>query len=95
MAGRNIKIELELPEFEKELNITVTLQRDGEVLSCTSSSQGGIKSKSPVEDTPKVCKSTSGDVSQGWKQSAEPSHKSTPTVSATPLTGGNMMNINF
>ena len=93
MAGRNIKIELELPEFEKELNITVTLQRDGEVLSCTSSSQEGIKSKSPVEDTPKVCKSTLDNQSQGWKQSAEPNY-STPTTS-TPLTGGNMMNINF
>ena len=40
--GRNIKIELELPEFEKELNISVTLRKDGEVL-CTSSTPTEIK----------------------------------------------------
>lgn len=93
MAGHNIKIELELPEFEKELNITVTLQRDGEVLSCTSSSPESIKSRSSVEDTPKVCKSPIESQGQGWKQSADTSFNSAPTT--TPLTGGNMMNINF
>lgn len=31
--SKNIKIELELPEFEKELNITVTLRKDGEAIT--------------------------------------------------------------
>lgn len=35
--NNNIKIELELPTFEKELNISVTLRKDGEVISTSSS----------------------------------------------------------
>ena len=33
----NIKIELELPEFEKELSISVVLKKDGEIVSTFSS----------------------------------------------------------
>ena len=33
-----IKIEFDLPEFEKELNISVTLRKDGEVITTSSSS---------------------------------------------------------
>lgn len=33
----NIKIELELPEFEKELSISVVLKKDGEIVSAFSS----------------------------------------------------------
>lgn len=36
--GKNIKIELELPEFEKDLTISVKLHRDGEAPTVTSSS---------------------------------------------------------
>ena len=36
-----IKIEFDLPEFEKELNISITLKKDGEVIT-TSSSLGGV-----------------------------------------------------
>ena len=99
MAGRNIKIELELPDFEKELNITVTLQRDGEVLSCTSStSPEGNKNiplveplenfGKPIIDTPRTCKQTPElEAGIGWKQDA----LSETTVSS----GNNMMNLNF
>lgn len=38
--SKSIKIELELPEFEKELNISVTLKRDGEELTCSSHPEG-------------------------------------------------------
>ena len=38
-----IKIEFDLPEFEKELNISVTLKKDGEVITTTSSSSKEIK----------------------------------------------------
>lgn len=38
-----IKIEFDLPEFEKELNISITLKKDGEVIT-TSSSLGGVNS---------------------------------------------------
>lgn len=40
--ARNIKIELELPEFEKELNVSITLKRDGEVTTVASSPATGI-----------------------------------------------------
>lgn len=91
MAGRNIKIELELPDFEKELNITVTLQRDGEVLSCTSSSSEEINGRGNIlsQDT-QTCK-VQEDCGNAWKQSA-------PPISSTPKPfygGGNMMDINF
>lgn len=93
MSGRNIKIELELPDFEKELNITVMLQRDGEVLRCTSSTSGDtedILSKKnsrpePLENfgKPVTAKQsvTDIDTGNGWKQEAS--------------SGNNMMNLSF
>lgn len=35
--SNNIKIELELPNFEKELSITVTLRKDGEAINVSPS----------------------------------------------------------
>lgn len=35
--NNNIKIELELPEFEKELSISIILKKDGEIVSTFSS----------------------------------------------------------
>ena len=37
-----IKINLELPEFDKELSISVTLRKDGEVIKTSSSSPGVV-----------------------------------------------------
>lgn len=37
-----IKLNLELPEFEKELSVSVTLRKDGEVIHTSSSSPGVI-----------------------------------------------------
>jgi hypothetical protein len=90
MAGNNIKIELELPDFEKELNITVTLQRDGEVLKCTSSTSGGIKENiEPLENfgAPVQRQSVRDDSGNGWKQKEE--------INSSMGSGGNMMNLNF
>lgn len=53
-----IKIQLELPEFEKELNVSVTLKKDGEVITTSSSS-------------PEV-KTEISDSGNAWKQFAEP-----------------------
>ena len=44
--NRMIKIEFDLPEFEKELNVSVTLKKDGEVIA-TSSSLEGVKTELP------------------------------------------------
>lgn len=94
MAGRNIKIELELPEFEKELNITVTLQRDGEVLNCSTSSSSGDKQLPPCNDYQATfkqdIKAEKESAGNGWKQTPEPAPSSSSSFS-----GGNMMNINF
>ena len=103
MSGRNIKIELELPDFEKELNITVTLQRDGEVLSCTSSTSNEESGKyknvpleplenfgKPITETPKTCKQSvpMDSAGSGWKQDAL-------SESETVSSGNNFMNLNF
>lgn len=103
MSGRNIKIELELPDFEKELNITVTLQRDGEVLSCTSSTSNEESRKyksvpleplenfgKPIVETPKTCKQSipMDSAGSGWKQDAL-------SESETVSSGNNFMNLNF
>ena len=39
-----IKIEFDVPDFEKELNINVTLKRDGEVIFSSPSTSEKMKS---------------------------------------------------
>jgi hypothetical protein len=104
--ARNIKIELELPEFEKELNVSITLKRDGEVTTVTSSPATGI-----------LTEQSSGGA---WKQHIIDDHTSTvgmlgamgvpSAVGETPAmseaakprktkktnsSAGNMMDMNF
>ena len=50
-----IKIEFDLPEFEKELNVSVTLKKDGEVIA-TSSSLEGVKTELPCIGLPQFIK---------------------------------------
>lgn len=45
-----IKLEIDIPEFEKELNINVTIHRDGEVLYSTSSPSVGNTEKRLEKD---------------------------------------------
>lgn len=89
--ARNIKIELELPEFEKELNISVTLTKDGEGLKC-SSHPSGVKTNvsENVFSNPAPTTATSRELPQQWTQAKEV----IPTPPSTPA-GGNMMNMNF
>lgn len=61
--AKNIKIELELPEFEKELNVSITLKRDGEVTTVTSSPATGVLSEQ--------------DSGGAWKQHVIDDHSST------------------
>lgn len=62
-----LKIELDLPEFEKELNINITIKKDGEVVYSASSPSGNVKVKEMVkeEPTPKTKKKSSGKASGG------------------------------
>lgn len=48
--GRLLKIELELPEFEKELNINITIKKDGEVVYTASSPSGDVNVSEPKEE---------------------------------------------
>jgi hypothetical protein len=83
--GKNIKIELELPEFDKELAITVTLKRDGEVIKASSSPgvNVGINNCPPLPTAQPIPtqnippRQYDNGAGGGWKQ------------------GGNMMDINF
>lgn len=92
MIKTMIKIALELPEFEKELNISVTLKKDGEVIT-TSSSSPEVKAE-VSEEVWKQAPETI--VSSGWKQELE-EEKVTPSPKKTrsKKSGGNMMDISF
>lgn len=87
--GRNIKIELELPEFEKELIISVTLRKDGEVLNSSTSSfpTRDMNSEISNKPDPNISIYNHNNSSDLWKQKLN-SNKSTPT-------SGNMMDAKF
>ncbi len=88
--ARNIKIELELPEFEKELVVSVTLKRDGEITSISSSPEG-------VRETTSTESGTAWK--QGWGQSGldgeAKAPKKTTKKSTGTSSGSNMMDMNF
>lgn len=50
----NIKIELELPEFEKELSISVVLKKDGEIVTAFSSPSPEISTEKKEKKEPVV-----------------------------------------
>lgn len=81
--NRMIKIEFDLPEFEKELNVSVTLKKDGEVIA-TSSSLEGVKTELPWKQT------IEEQAIKEEKVTQEPIKKTRAKKS-----GGNMMDISF
>lgn len=88
-----IKFEIDLPEFEKELSINVTIHRDGEVVYTTTSSpsvekQPSTNLLSSLGSKPEQEKYISVD---GDKQKEEKPKKS----STTPRRGGNLMNLDI
>lgn len=87
-----IKFEIDLPEFEKELSINVTIHRDGEVVYTTTSSPSVDKSNntnllSSLGSKPEQEKCISVD--GGDKQKEEKPKK----ASTTSRRGGNLMNL--
>ena len=55
--SRLLKIKLDLPEFEKELNINITIKKDGEVVYTASSPSSNVEmidegEKEKKTDTP-------------------------------------------
>lgn len=99
-----IKFEIDLPEFEKELNISVTIRRDGEVIYNTSSpSTGGDAQKDNGKD--KATPSFIGEEMLGdeiIKPRKKTAKTSTVSKSVNPdevkkpkLSGGNFMGVDF
>jgi hypothetical protein len=83
-----IKLELDIPDFEKELNVNITLRKDGVVVDSVSTTSSSLKGDIPVP-TPKPEKQKNITTSI-----PKASAKVTPK-SVTPIGGGNMMNIDF
>lgn len=99
-----IKFEIDLPEFEKELNISVTIRRDGEVVYHTSSPSTGGDAQN-VEKSNRELET----VSKLGDEGAKPKRKSTKSAITTKPTnpelpneikkpksnGGNFMGMDF
>ena len=64
--SRVLKIELDIPEFEKELEINITIKKDGEVVYTASSPSGDIEKKSEEpKPTTKATKSKAKKTEKG------------------------------
>ncbi len=55
-----LKIELDIPEFQKELNLEITIKRDGEVLTTSLSPDSSVEIDIPVETKKQKAKTSSG-----------------------------------
>ena len=97
-----IKFEIDLPEFEKELNISVTIRRDGEVVYSTSSPSTGGDARNKESE----CKDLESAENKLGDEDVKPKRKSTkPSSTTKPInpetpkkpksTGGNFMGADF
>lgn len=101
-----IKFEIDLPEFEKELNINVTIRRDGEVTYSASSPSMG-RNKSVEEEDKNLMSSREVDCSKSFdlvdetkkpKKSTTKSTKKEDTSSEKKVkipNNGNLMGMDF
>ena len=55
-----LKIELDIPDFQKELNIEITVKRDGEVLATSLSPDSNVEIDIPVESKKQKTKTSTG-----------------------------------
>lgn len=86
-----IKFEIDLPEFEKELSINVTIHRDGEVVYTTTSSPSVDKQPSTNFLSSLGSKPEQEKISvDGDKQKEEK-----PKKTSTSRRGGNLMNLDI
>lgn len=74
-----IKLEIEIPDFDREINIELTIRKDGEVVYKTSPSE-------------QVKKSSNISLDKKVEQKVE---KMTPPISNKDKLGGNLMNLDF
>ncbi len=81
-----IKLELDIPDFEKELNVNITLKKDGVVVDSVETTSSSLSGNIPSFPKPEKQKNV---ITTPKAQT-----KVTPK-SVTPIGGGNMMNIDF
>lgn len=74
-----IKLEIDIPDFDREINIELTIRKDGEVIYKTSPSK-------------QVEKSSNISLDKKVEQKVE---KMTPPTSNKGKLGGNLMNLDF
>lgn len=74
-----IKLEIDIPDFDREINIELTIRKDGEVVYKTSPSE-------------QVKKSSNISLDEKVEQKVE---KMTPPISNKDKLGGNLMNLDF
>ena len=86
-----IKLEIDLPEFEKEFNINVTICRDGEVYCTTSSPTASSDSGSDMRKI-KENNDNTGIIEGRKTKSSSPSIEMIDRSSKKSY-GGNMMNL--
>lgn len=93
-----IKFEVDIPNFEKELSISITIRRDGEVFYSTSSPSAGnitdlssesslISSEVKDVDIPEKTKKK--------KKTEETLNPESPVTTSRKSKGGNFMNMDF
>lgn len=75
-----IKLEIDIPDFDREINIELTIRKDGEVVYKTSSPSEQVRESSNISLDKKV------------EQKVE---KMTPPISNKDKLGGNLMNLDF
>lgn len=106
-----IKFEIDLPEFEKELSINVTIHRDGEVVYSTTSSpsmgsiisggdNGDLKKKAKKNEEKELPPTRIVDDSMAFPGISsgieETSTKeSKPKIATTKKRGGNFMDLDI
>jgi len=97
-----MKIEFDLPEFDKELNINIIIRKDGEVVYSTSSPSGNLKkeilnvsqtAKEVVDDQEVNSLKSQEQLTSTPILSTEESLDEAKTVKKKP--GGNMMDVEF
>lgn len=83
-----IKLELDIPDFEKELSVNITLKKDGVVVDSVSTTSSSLKGDIPTIPSPKSEKQKNVTAAPRVQTKVTPK-------SVTPIGGGNMMNIDF
>lgn len=93
-----IKFEVDIPNFEKELSISITIRRDGEVFYSTSSPSAGNITDLSSESSLISSEIKDVDIPEKIKKKKKTEETLNPESSVTTSRkskGGNFMNMDF